>query len=154
MRANPVSSLFLEECRVPATNLLGRVGDGIRIGLATLDTGRIGVAAQALGIAQAAFEEAVRYSKERQQFRSPSPRFRPSRIISPIWQPRSMPHALFSTGPVQSRMRETLRPRSGDGKTLVQRGGEPRDESGGSDPRRVRLQQGIRRGTPTSGTPR
>ena len=71
MRANPVSSLFLEDCRIPATNLLGRVGDGMRIGLATLDTGRLGVAAQALGIAQAAFEDAVRYSKERQQFKKP-----------------------------------------------------------------------------------
>jgi butyryl-CoA dehydrogenase len=71
MRANPVSSLFLEDCRVPETNLLGRVGDGIKIGLATLDAGRLGVAAQALGIAQAAFEAAVRYSKERQQFKKP-----------------------------------------------------------------------------------
>ena len=71
MRANPVSSLFLENCRVPAANLLGRPGDGIKIGLATLDTGRIGIAAQALGLAQAAFEDSVRYSKERQQFKKP-----------------------------------------------------------------------------------
>lgn len=71
MRANPVSSLFLEECRVPEENLLGRPGDGIRIGLTTLDTGRIGIAAQALGIAQSAFEDSVRYSKERQQFKKP-----------------------------------------------------------------------------------
>jgi butyryl-CoA dehydrogenase len=71
MRANPVSSLFLEDCRVPAANLLGRPGDGIRIGLATLDTGRLGVAAQALGLAQAAFEDSVRYAKERQQFKKP-----------------------------------------------------------------------------------
>jgi butyryl-CoA dehydrogenase len=71
MRADPVSSLFLEDCRVPETNLLGRPGDGLKIGLATLDAGRIGIAAQALGIAQAAFEDSVRYSKERQQFRKP-----------------------------------------------------------------------------------
>ena len=71
MRANPVSSLFMEDCRVPETNLLGRPGDGLKIGLATLDAGRLGVAAQALGIAQAAFEASVRYSKERQQFRKP-----------------------------------------------------------------------------------
>ncbi|MCX5837498.1 MAG: acyl-CoA dehydrogenase family protein [Deltaproteobacteria bacterium] len=71
MRANPVSSLFLEDCRVPETNLLGRPGDGIKIGLETLDTGRLGIAAQALGLAQAAFEDSVRYSKERQQFRKP-----------------------------------------------------------------------------------
>ncbi len=71
MRANPVSSLFFEDCRVPKENLLGKIGDGIKIALATLDAGRIGIAAQALGIAQAAFEASVKYSKERQQFRKP-----------------------------------------------------------------------------------
>jgi butyryl-CoA dehydrogenase len=71
MRANPVSSLFLEECRVPEENMLGRPGDGLKVGLGTLDAGRLGVAAQALGLAQGAFEEAVRYSKERQQFKKP-----------------------------------------------------------------------------------
>jgi len=71
MRANPVSSLFLEDCRVPEGNLLGRPGDGLKIGLTALDTGRIGIAAQALGLAQAAFEDTVRYSKERQQFKKP-----------------------------------------------------------------------------------
>jgi butyryl-CoA dehydrogenase len=71
MRANPVSSLFLEDIRVSEKNLLGHIGDGIKIGLSALDTGRIGIAAQALGIAQAAFEAAVKYSKERQQFKKP-----------------------------------------------------------------------------------
>jgi alkylation response protein AidB-like acyl-CoA dehydrogenase len=71
MRANPVSSVFLEDVRLPETHLLGRLGDGLKIGLSALDTGRIGIAAQALGIAQAAFEAAVKYSKERQQFKKP-----------------------------------------------------------------------------------
>jgi len=71
MRANPVSSLFLEDCCVPEKNLLGKLGDGMKIGMATLDNGRIGVAAQALGIAQGAFEAAVKYAKERQQFKKP-----------------------------------------------------------------------------------
>ena len=71
MRANPVSSLFLEDCRVPEKNLLGKLGDGMKIGMTTLDNGRIGVAAQALGIAQGAFEAAVKYAKERQQFKRP-----------------------------------------------------------------------------------
>jgi len=71
MRANPVSSLFLEDVGVSEENLLGHIGDGIKIGLSALDTGRIGIAAQALGIAQAAFEAAVKYSKERQQFKKP-----------------------------------------------------------------------------------
>jgi butyryl-CoA dehydrogenase len=71
MRANPVSSLFLEDCRVPEKNLLGKLGMGMKIGMNTLDNGRIGVAAQALGIAQGAFEAAVKYAKERQQFKKP-----------------------------------------------------------------------------------
>jgi alkylation response protein AidB-like acyl-CoA dehydrogenase len=71
MRANPVSSLFFEDCPVPEENLLGQLGDGMKIGLATLDNGRIGVAAQALGIAQGAMEAAVKYAKERQQFKKP-----------------------------------------------------------------------------------
>jgi butyryl-CoA dehydrogenase len=71
MRANPVSSLFLEDCRVPVGNLLGRPGEGLKIGLNALDTGRLGIAAQALGIAQAAFEASVKYAKERHQFGQP-----------------------------------------------------------------------------------
>ncbi|MBI9082345.1 MAG: acyl-CoA dehydrogenase family protein [Desulfobacterales bacterium] len=71
MRANPVSSLFFEDCRVPEENRLGHLGDGMKIGLAALDTGRIGIAAQALGIAQGAFDAAVKYAKERHQFQRP-----------------------------------------------------------------------------------
>ncbi|MBW2181194.1 MAG: acyl-CoA dehydrogenase family protein [Deltaproteobacteria bacterium] len=71
MRANPVSSIRLNDCRVPVGNLLGREGMGLEIGLKGLDTGRIGIAAQALGIAQAALEEAVRYAKQRFQFGTP-----------------------------------------------------------------------------------
>jgi butyryl-CoA dehydrogenase len=71
MRANPVSSLFLEDCRVPADQLLGREGDGLKIGLNALDAGRLGIAAQALGIAQAALEASLKYAKERRQFKRP-----------------------------------------------------------------------------------
>ncbi len=75
MRANPVSSLFFEECKIPESHRLGRPGQGIKIGLNALDTGRIGIAAQALGIAQAAFEESLSYAKARQQFNSPISKF-------------------------------------------------------------------------------
>jgi butyryl-CoA dehydrogenase len=68
MRANPVSSIRLCDCRVPVENLLGKEGMGLQIGLSALDTGRMGIAAQSLGIAQAAFDEAVKYAKERRQF--------------------------------------------------------------------------------------
>ena len=68
MRANPVSSIRLYDCKIPRTNLLGKEGLGVKIGLVALDTGRIGIAAQALGIAQAALEESVRYANQRRQF--------------------------------------------------------------------------------------
>jgi butyryl-CoA dehydrogenase len=70
-RANPVSSIRLYDCRVPIGNLLGKEGMGMKIGLAGLDTGRIGIGAQALGVAQAAMDEAVKYSIQRRQFNVP-----------------------------------------------------------------------------------
>lgn len=71
MRANPVCSIRLYDCRVPAANLLAREGMGLKIGLTALDAGRMGIGAQAVGIAQAALEEAVRYARQRQQFGVP-----------------------------------------------------------------------------------
>lgn len=63
--------LTFEDMRVPAENLLGQEGEGFKIAMANLDVGRIGIAAQALGIAEAALDEAVSYSKERKQFGKP-----------------------------------------------------------------------------------
>ncbi len=71
VRANPVSSIRLYDCRVPAENLLAKEGMGLRIGLSALDSGRMGIAAQAVGIAQAALEEGVQYAKQRRQFGVP-----------------------------------------------------------------------------------
>jgi alkylation response protein AidB-like acyl-CoA dehydrogenase len=71
MRANPVSSIRLYDCRIPFKNLLGQEGQGLRIGLTALDTGRIGIAAQSAGIGQGALEEALGYAKQRRQFGVP-----------------------------------------------------------------------------------
>jgi butyryl-CoA dehydrogenase len=60
-----------ENCEVPAANLLGREGDGYRIALANLEGGRIGIAAQAVGMARAAFEAALAYARERHAFGKP-----------------------------------------------------------------------------------
>lgn len=68
IRGTQTSDIVLENVRVPKENLLGREGKGFSIMLNTLDFGRIGVAAQAVGIAQSALDEAVKYSKERKQF--------------------------------------------------------------------------------------
>jgi butyryl-CoA dehydrogenase len=75
MRANPVGSLIMQDCRVPKDHLLGRPGDGYKIGLQTLDNGRIGIAAQAVGIAQACLEASIKYAKERRQFNNPIAQF-------------------------------------------------------------------------------
>lgn len=64
-------SMFFEDMRVPAKNILGKEGEGFKVAMSTLDGGRIGIAAQALGIARAAFEEAVQYSGVRQTFGKP-----------------------------------------------------------------------------------
>jgi butyryl-CoA dehydrogenase len=71
MRANPVCPMIFNECWVPEENLLGRPGDGLRIGLASLDVGRVGIAAQALGIAQACLDASLQYARERIQFGAP-----------------------------------------------------------------------------------
>lgn len=68
IRSSSTTELIFSDCRIPATALLGIENKGLSIALDTLDGGRIGVAAQAIGIAEAAFEEAVKYSKERVQF--------------------------------------------------------------------------------------
>jgi butyryl-CoA dehydrogenase len=68
LRSSDTASLLFEDCRVPGENLLGTEGEGFAIALATLDGGRIGIAAQALGIAQGCLEESVPYAQQRRQF--------------------------------------------------------------------------------------
>ncbi|ALX49863.1 acyl-CoA dehydrogenase [Lentibacillus amyloliquefaciens] len=71
IRSSPTTELIFENCRVPKENLLGDEGDGFKIAMTTLDGGRNGIAAQALGIAQGALDAAVDYAKEREQFGKP-----------------------------------------------------------------------------------
>jgi len=71
IRSSSTAELNFNDVKVPKENLLGKEGQGFRIAMATLDGGRIGIAAQALGIAQGAYENAVQYSKERVQFGKP-----------------------------------------------------------------------------------
>jgi len=71
IRGSSTCELILEDCFVPAQNLLGEKNRGFKVAMVTLNGGRIGIAAQALGIAQAALDEAVKYAKERKQFGRP-----------------------------------------------------------------------------------
>lgn len=68
IRGSATCELIFEDCVVPKENLLGKIGQGFKIAMKTLDGGRIGIAAQALGIAQGAIDETVKYVKERKQF--------------------------------------------------------------------------------------
>jgi butyryl-CoA dehydrogenase len=71
LHASNTGELLFSDCRIPAANLLGAEGEGDKLFLATLDGGRIGIGAMALGLAQAAYEAASAYAKEREQFGKP-----------------------------------------------------------------------------------
>ncbi|SDD86380.1 acyl-CoA dehydrogenase [Sporomusa acidovorans] len=71
IRGSQTTELVFKNCRIPQTNLIGKEGKGFGIAMQTLDGGRVGVAAQALGIAQAALDEAIKFAKERVQFGKP-----------------------------------------------------------------------------------
>ncbi|MCK5164740.1 MAG: acyl-CoA dehydrogenase family protein [Desulfobacula sp.] len=68
LRASDTTDLILENCAVPASSIVGKEGDGFKIAMSGLDSGRIGIAAQSYGVAMAAFNAAVKYAKKRKQF--------------------------------------------------------------------------------------
>ncbi|RBW68685.1 acyl-CoA dehydrogenase [Bacillus taeanensis] len=71
IRSSPTVEIMFEDCKIPAENRLGEEGEGFKIAMMTLDGGRNGIAAQAVGIAQGALDAAVAYAKERKQFGRP-----------------------------------------------------------------------------------
>lgn len=71
IRASSTTELIFENCRIPKENLLGKIGEGFKIAMVVLDGARIGIGAQAVGIAQGAYEEALQYAKVREQFGKP-----------------------------------------------------------------------------------
>src|SRR6188768_2825282 len=75
MRASETAEMIFDNCRIPDTNRLGEVGDGFKQSLKVLDGGRISIAALSLGIAKGAYEAALKYSQERQQFDQPISNF-------------------------------------------------------------------------------
>ena len=75
IRAASTCGLVFEDCRVPVTNRLGEEGEGFKVAMASLDAGRVGIAAQAVGIAQGAYEAALAYAKERHAFGQPIAEF-------------------------------------------------------------------------------
>jgi len=68
LRASDTVDLMFENCRIPRDNILGKEGEGFKVAMTALDSGRIGIAAQSIGVAQAALDEAVKYARKREQF--------------------------------------------------------------------------------------
>lgn len=81
IRGSSTCELIFEDCRIPVGNLLGREGKGFGVAMSTLDGGRIGIAAQALGIAEGALEKTISYVKERKQFNSPISKFQNTQFM-------------------------------------------------------------------------
>jgi alkylation response protein AidB-like acyl-CoA dehydrogenase len=81
LRASDTVDLILNDCLVPKDNLLGKEGEGFKIAMKALDTGRIGIAAQSIGVAQAALDESIRYAKERTQFGRSISKFQHTRFV-------------------------------------------------------------------------
>jgi alkylation response protein AidB-like acyl-CoA dehydrogenase len=71
IRSSPTTEIVFQDCKVPQENVLGKIGEGFKIAMMTLDGGRNGIAAQAVGIAQGALDAAVAYAKAREQFGKP-----------------------------------------------------------------------------------
>ncbi|MBE7104043.1 MULTISPECIES: acyl-CoA dehydrogenase AcdA [Bacillus cereus group] len=71
IRSSPTTEIMFEDCRIPVENLLGEEGQGFKVAMQTLDGGRNGIAAQAVGIAQSALDASVEYARERHQFGKP-----------------------------------------------------------------------------------
>jgi butyryl-CoA dehydrogenase len=81
IRGSATCELIFDDVRVPKSNMLGKVGYGFKIAMKTLDAGRIGIAAQACGIAEGALEETVSYVKERKQFNRPISKFQNTQFV-------------------------------------------------------------------------
>jgi len=75
IRASATSEILFEDCRIPVENRLGEEGEGFKIAMTVLDVGRIGIGAQALGIAEASYEAALQYAREREAFGQPIGQF-------------------------------------------------------------------------------
>lgn len=105
LRASDTTDLIFEDCRVPAENMLGKEGDGFRIAMTGLDGGRIGIAAQSVGVAQAALDTAVEYAKERDQFGQKISKFQGLRwmIADMATQIEAARQLMFSAAAIKDR---------------------------------------------------
>ena len=108
IRASSTTELILDNCKVPKENVLGEVGKGYKVSIETLNEGRIGIGAQMLGIAQGAYEAALKYTRNASSSASRSTAFRPCSSSLRKWPSRSRRHACSFTTPRGSKTRARL----------------------------------------------
>ena len=140
IRASSTCELVLERCRVPKENVLGEPGKGYKIAIETLNEGRIGIGAQMVGLAQGAFEHAVRYSQERQQFGKPIAEFQGVQFeLAEMATQIEAARLLDLQRGAPARRRAALRQGVRDGEAVRLARGRARGLQGDRGPRRVRL---------------
>jgi hypothetical protein len=144
IRASSTTEILFENCRVPASAVMGEVGKGYKIAIETLNEGRIGIGAQMVGLAQGALDHTLRYVKEREQFGRPIGEFQgvQFQLAEMATEDRGGPPPGLQRGPPEGR-RPGLRPRGGPGQALFLT-----DRPGGGlhrhrPPRRLRLHPGV-----------
>ena len=154
LRASDTSEVVFTDCRVPAENLLGREGDGFINSLQILDGGRISIASLGLGMAQGAYECAVRYAKQRKQFGKAiaefqAIQFKLADMATQIDAARLLTYraAWLADQAIASGDRRCAdHARVEHGEAVRRRSGRARGQRSRADPRRLRLHQGLSRG--------
>ena len=142
--ASDTRPLTFTDCRVPEANLLGRRGEGFKQFLHILDSGRIGVSAMGVGLAQGALDEAIAYAKERRAFGQPISKFQAiqAKIADLSAQIEAARLLTYRAALLEGRGRVLHADRrAGEADHRPARGA--RDRGGGPDPRRLRLHRGV-----------
>ncbi len=105
LRASDTTNIYLEDCRIPKENILGEEGEGFLIAMTGLDSGRIGIAAQSIGVAQAALDSAIAYAKKREQFGQKISKFQGLRwiIADMATEIEAAKHLMFSAAAMKDR---------------------------------------------------
>ena len=144
INATACSELVFTDCVVPAGNRIGNEGEGYKVALSTLDGGRIGIASQAVGIAQGAFEAALKWSQERMAFGHPIAQFQAIQfMLADMATEIDAARLLVRKAAWKQDSGGRFSQEAATAKAFCERNVHARGAQGDSDSRRLRLQQGI-----------
>ncbi len=137
LRLSRSAEIVFENCRVPAANRIGEEGHGLKVALGSLDGGRVGIAAQALGLAQGAMEAAVKYAKQRKTFGKPIAEYQAIQwMLADMQTEIEAARVLVSSSGVDARCRRSAVRRDRFAReTVCERDGQSRGGEGRADPR-------------------